>query len=718
MAIFANCKQVVMRFIFLFISLFIFGFIYATNPDQVFGQNYELYEQAGKKGLKNDEGKIIIPAEYQEIGWSHIAFQIHEDVIGFKENGLWGLINLNNQRETEAIFTQINPTSSDHFIVSKNLNTGEFLGSINKRGTTLLPFKYIDIEVVGDRIIVGKKSRAGFVYGLLNTSGSVIMELNFKEIRYLDNDRFAAKDLDGQMTLVNGDGQRISDIQFDSLSGFKGQYAVFYDGSSRGLISKRGEVILSPKYQYIDVFQDYATVQPIDEWDILSASNEVSAVINTQYLNLFSDTYYQAETNGISVLIDHNTLAKSNNQTFNQLKSIDGNLAIFKKNNALGVVNGQGQVKNSARFDSLIIDDNLVLGKEQGSWALYDTFNIRKTNEYYQQIVPATERLFKVKKNNHWGFVNRYGEEVIDCVFDQIFSIVDNYIVVSFHNEKGVINTAGDWVVLPRKAHKLKVLNENYFIEYQGKLKKLNHVTDGIIYFTENQIDIFDGYLLEYTSDGGIWKIDFTGQIIEEARDHSYEEVRQPSEGFYAIKKDGRYGFIDVQNRLRIANRYDDVGDFSEGLAAFKLIEKWGFLNKKEEIIIQPFYEKVSQFYDNVAIAYTEEGAGLIDKQGVRITSFGYDSLHRQSNNHYTVYKGGKKGLLNGKGELIISARYDYIEDLDNEYYIVGKSGKFGLLNAYGVNTIPMIYDKLVYDQQNDRYLGLKKSSAEKVELQ
>lgn len=718
MAIFANCKQVTMRFIFLSLLLLFFDLGFAYSPDKLFAQEYRLYEEEGKKGIKSDDGQVIIPAKYQELGWSHSPFQVQNEIIGYRHNGLWGLINLDNEQLTSAIYTQINPSGSQLFVAGKNLPTGEFLGCIDKKGDPVLPFKYVDIKVVDDRFIVGTKNRKGFVYSLLSPSGDLLLDPVYKAIDYLGDDKFLVKNLEGELTLVNEKGEAITNISFDSLSTFQGRYAIIYDDHLRGVISQSGNVVLAPKYQTVILQNGFVLAQPLNQWSVLNADNLESDKVAAQHLKLFSNNYYQAETNNLSRLINHNGQGDTVAMQFGQLQGLTNNLAYFSKENLWGVLNGQGEVKLPPKFDSLFIEGNTIIGKRTGTWALYDSFNIRKADELYQKILPATDRLFKVKKNNHWGLINRFGEEVIDCVFDNIYSIENDQVVVSFHKEKGVINTSGEWVVLPRKADKILMLNEDYFIEESGKLKKLNHVSNGTIYFTENQIDIFDGYLLEYTSDGGIWKIDFTGQIVEEARDESYNEVRPPSEGFYAIKRDGKYGFIDNQNRLRIANRYDDVGDFSQGLAAFKLLGKWGFLNKKEEIVIQPMFERVSKFQQDVAIAYTQKGAGLIDKLGNQITSFNYDSLERQSNDRFMAYKAGKKGLLTGDGSLIINTRYDFIKDLRNGYFIVGKSGKFGLLDSFGVNTIPMIYDEIVYDPYNDRYLSLKKSVTEKVELQ
>ena len=48
------------------------------------------------------------------------------------------------------------------------------------------------------------------------------------------------------------------------------------------------------------------------------------------------------------------------------------------------------------------------------------------------------------------------------------------------------------------------------------------------------------------------------------------DAARYYSEGYAAVQKDGKWGFVDEAGQCVIPCQYDEVGDFSEGLAAVK----------------------------------------------------------------------------------------------------------------------------------------------------
>jgi len=682
-------------------------------------KEYELFEDKGKQGLKDQAGKVIIPAQYEALGWSKGEIKVVKGVIGFKKNDLWGLLNVDNEEVITPAYTQLYTTDQNFFVAAlpNPSYSRDFLGLLSPKGDILIPFKYAYIEVSHLRAIVAKKAKDHFNYGLLDLEGDEVIPLAYKQITALGSLRFAVKNFDNKMAIFDDSGHTLLGFELDSISAFVGDYAIIYDSYSRGLIAKNGEVILPPTYQDVTIEGEDVNSRTYNQWVLLGATNNQLAEHFAEHLERFSPEYFLANSNDHYWLIDESGQQITPDH-YQRIEALEGELAMFKTHNKWGLMNKHGKTKIPAQYDSLVIDGDMIMAKNKAYWSLYDTFNVKKTATRYEAIGKRSGRLFPVRKNDHWGFVNRSGDEVIHCVYDQVGQFVGDYVWVSFHKESGIINKKGEWVVLPTSADSMQILNDNYYISYVNGLKKLYQFNGNIIYFTENAIEINDGYLLEYLSDGGIWKIDFSGRIVGEARDESYEEVRAPSEGLYAIKKDGRYGFIDTENRLRIANRYEGVGDFHEGLAAFKLLGKWGFLNKKEEIVIQPSFTHVSPFYGKVAIAFEENGAGLIDKMGHKVSSFHFDSVSVQDNGRFLAYKDGKVGLLDDEGKLMVNAKYDYILDLDNPYSIVGKSGKYGLVDSDGVNTIPMIYDELIYDVERNAYLALKKSRYEKVRLQ
>ena len=177
-----------------------------------------------------------------------------------------------------------------------------------------------------------------------------------------------------------------------------------------------------------------------------------------------------------------------------------------------------------------------------------------------------------------------------------------------------------EWIVTPRP-YKLKLLTEQRFIEITPRQTFLKSIDGNIIYFSENAVECSAEHLLEYLPSGNIWEINLDGIIVNRQvhPEGSIEEIFKESEGLRAIKKNGQYGFVDSQGRLRIANRYDDIRSFSEGLAAMKIRGKWGFINHEDKIAVQPIYEEVTAFHHGRSIVKQKGLIGMIDMSGKQL---------------------------------------------------------------------------------------------------
>ena len=49
--------------------------------------NYSVFHVDGQAGMNDPMGNEIIPAEYEEIGWTSGRSNFQEDVIGYKKDG-------------------------------------------------------------------------------------------------------------------------------------------------------------------------------------------------------------------------------------------------------------------------------------------------------------------------------------------------------------------------------------------------------------------------------------------------------------------------------------------------------------------------------------------------------------------------------------------------------------------------------------------------------
>ncbi|MBL6447006.1 WG repeat-containing protein [Fulvivirga sp. 29W222] len=705
---------------FFYLIIFLTSQSIFASPDYK-SSDYQLFETKGKQGVKDNQGNVLIPAQYEELGWSKGGFEIVNNILGYRTNNMWGLISLDNQIITETTYTKLYPGNKGLLIAAMKgkVSQRDFLGVLSTDGKIVIPFKYASVKLTDLRAIVASKPGRHYMYGVVDLGGKVIVPLEYKEVTALGGLRFAVKNFEGKTAIFSDKGKQIIGFGLDSISNFRNNLAIIYDNHLRGLIDAQGQIVVPLGKKNFRISNDEVEVLSFSQWDVLDHKNNTIGSYSYDQLEIYDAEKLQVYANGKSWLIDQAGTALTP-QHYTDLGKEEGGHFAFEYKGQWGVMKQGGELLIPAKFDSVFLFEDMIYARENVAgvfkWSLYDGYGVKKSNHYYDNIRERTNYFFPVSRQGYWGFIDRAGEEVVHCVYDDVSPFIEGMAVVKFHGENGIIDKFGSWVVLPQKS-RVEIINSKYYITQKGKLTTLKSFEEGTVYFTENKVEIKENYLLEHLSEGGLWKIDFEGRIFNSLGEDRYQEVRPPSEGFYAVKIDGKYGFIDAQNRLRIANRYDEVGSFQEGLAAFKLLGRWGFLDKWERIIIQPAYKSSSTFESGLAIVSNDKGKGLINSKGEQLCTFEYDEIQRQDNDRFLVAKSGKLGLLSSTGKLMINAKYDELKDLNNGFAIVKKFGKYGLVNINGVDIIPVMYDQLIYNMHNDQYLAMKKSEWEEVRL-
>lgn len=193
--------------------------------------------------------------------------------------------------------------------------------------------------------------------------------------------------------------------------------------------------------------------------------------------------------------------------------------------------------------------------------------------------------------------------------------------------------------------------------------------------------------------------VEITASFIEAI--HEYDVLRNFSEGMAAVKKYGKWGFIDIDGNLKVPCIYNKVLAFNEGLAAVEKDGKWGFINKKGEVVVPIMYRDVSPFKNGFAYVTKnypwENGWGFINKQGQGITPFKYNvyyygeepdlTRHYFSEGMAVVEKNGKYGYVNTKGEEVIPCIYDEAD-----------------VFAQGVAVVLISYDSYYVEEYEEQY--------------
>lgn len=687
------------------ISIFLFSLTAVAEP-------YARFEENGKFGLKNESGQVVIPATYDALGWSNGSFSVTEKVTGYKLGGTWGIVNVNNEHVTKADYLSLNPAEGSLIVATKKTSAiAVSAGLINTEGKTIIPFTYAGVKVHSLRIVAFIREGNQFKHGLINLDNKVLIPFQYKNIYPIGSLRYAVEAFTGKIALYSEGGKEISGFTIDSLSSFKNNLAIIYENGKQGLINREGQLKSEAKYREIQITAEGVRARMPDEWLVMTAENKTTDVIEGDSILWLNEDRYKIRSGAQSWLADKN-LKKITTESVEDIYPLQNGLAIFKSPSGYGVMKKNGGILFKPVFKKISFEDDFILTQDGNSnWSLRDTTGLLRTSKAYDIILKEHKGLFAAMRKNHWGAIDRMGREVVACVYDSVLQTGEDQLAVKFKGLFGIINTKEEWLVYPQP-NRVMLLNKDRYFKKVSKTLFLISFDGTVLYFTDNPIKVNAGNFTEYVSTGGNWTIDFDGKIVSRQLPPTEvtEKIFPASEGLRGIKRNGKYGFIDDLGRLRVANRYEDIKPFSEGLAAMKIRNKWGFINRDEKIVIQPAYEDAAPFSNDHSIIKQKGFYGYMDNEGRVVLPARYDAVEVLKTKRLLLTLNKLKGLADENGNVLLHPKYEAIHDIGNGYIVVRQDGKYGLATLKGLNTIPQIYDYMMFDAENDRYLALRKS--------
>ncbi|MBX2897643.1 MAG: WG repeat-containing protein [Cyclobacteriaceae bacterium] len=674
--------------------------------------SFQPFEENGKVGIKNQDGKVILPASFEALGWSDGSFSVVGNVTGYRQNNQWGILNLKKEFITKAEFENLIYSSGEYIVARKKINPAQRkAGCLNLRGEIQIPFMYDDIQLHGLRAIVINLINGRYQYGLADLQNKLIIPANYSRITPLGTLRYAVQNETGKIALFAEDGRAVTPFTIDSISVFQGGKAFFYLNGNKGLLDREGKVLAEAHYQDIKTENDVVYVLPHNHWLVLDAANKTQRQVDAETIvptpagnNIytFSGSFGLLDRDWNITLPAH----------YQHLAYNTHNLFTATKNNKTGIITDQGKQVIPFRYDSVVIHYPFVLTHTHAGWELTDVKQSFTSFKKYNHLGKPQHGLIPAQANRFWGALNTSGDETIHCVFDSLLEISATYIVVKFKGQYGIISPREDWLVAPQP-HPLKLVNDSCYLQLQPNNKFLKSFTGSVIYFTDNPLHFGSNFFVEYLPDGTIKHIDYQGRLVarkEPPQVDKIEAVYGEHEGLRGVKRDGKYGFIDSKGRLRIANRYDSITHFSEGLAAIKLIGKWGFINKQDQIVLNPNYTMVSEFKNGLCPVARHGKWGIINAQGNVVLNLEYDSIKREPH-HFTLYKNELTGMADAYGRIQVEPRFNSLEVLANGNLKVTQAQKWGVISAEGLSIIPIIYDALYFFPEKQQYLTLQKAN-------
>lgn len=211
-------------------------------------------------------------------------------------------------------------------------------------------------------------------------------------------------------------------------------------------------------------------------------------------------------------------------------------------------------------------------------------------------------------------------------------------------------------------------------------------------------------------------KISESKTFTVEAFDHNTAPF---GENLIAVKKNGKWGFMDVKGKMVIKPQYQKANNFFEGLARVKINGKYGYINNKGKLIIKAEYDDAAYQFENGFAQVSKNGKwGNIDKEGNVIIPITYQDTNAYKDGLILVKQNGKYGYINIQNEMVIEPQFKDAQEFYDGVARVKKNNKWGYINEKGELIISYQYSEAysfengvaVVRDSNDMYGAIDKS--------
>lgn len=436
-----------------------------------------------------NEKKEVLLSNYKNVQAISIYTNVNstpyeKSVLTYKENGKYGLINLEGKQITKPVYDEISSINYKEgtFLVKQN----ELEGIINMKGKVIIKCEYESVtsdnyySENGNKkqagFIVSKKTEDGYRYGYANYRGTIILNpiyTQLERVTEIANEKgvYFIAFKNGQAGLLKNNKEILNyeyeDIQYNVL----GSIFVTKRNGKYGAVNQEGTTVLYPEYD--NVYTGGMYLNALKDKDIFIfdlngnkiETNEVSKIKTENanyYITIDKNNKYKVVDSKDNIIID---------KDYTYIEYLPGDYFIVERDSKNGIIDSNGKSVIELKYDSIsrinetdilqmetnknialynlnmkeiVSMDNAIVKelKDEKSYILLysDTdfkYLDKKGNILTSQNLFENNTLFAKNINGKWGFVDKAGN----------LKVQNDYELVTDFNKYGFagIKKDGKW---------------------------------------------------------------------------------------------------------------------------------------------------------------------------------------------------------------------------------------------------------------------------------
>jgi hypothetical protein len=362
-------------------------------------------------------------------------------------------------------------------------------------------------------------------WGFIDKTGRLVISPQFEDVfihGFLGGEGLASVRKDGKWGFIDKTGGFVIPPQFD--------------GTTLGAENADGRVTAPGTGRF---HEGLAPVRKGGKWGFVDKTGKLVIASQLDWAFEFQDGLARVMKNGKVVLVDKTGATVLPLDDFKRVGSFHEGLAgAGKGRSKLGFIDATGAFVIPEQFDEVgWFIDGLAPVKKNGKWGFIDKTGTFVIPPEFDDFGVFSEGLARAKQAGKWGFIDKTGTFIIPPEFQDagLFSegLARAYKVGP--GKWGFIDKTGKFVIPPE------------FEDAGGWRNNRGYMTQTGTFITSPREDVggFHGGLAAVKKNGKWGFIDKTGTFVAAPEfDEIYEEPTDIDEGRTAVKKNGKIGYV------------------------------------------------------------------------------------------------------------------------------------------------------------------------------
>lgn len=420
---------------------------------------------------------------------------------------------------------------------------------------------------------------------------------------------------DGKYGLIDYTGKEITKPLYGSIDSleYKEGELIVEQGGKYGVININGVTLVEPEYENIRVDGFYSEENGyknagyivgtkteegyrygyIDVKGNKILENEFNEINRVTNFNDDNNIYFIAAKNGQYGLFKNNKAILNN-----EYQSIDynktNNIFIIEKSRKFGFTDAEGKVLTDIKYSQIDVTGKYIYAKEkQGETTVLDAKGNKVEIDSNVSKLPVADEKYNIvmtvkEDKTLYGVEDKNGTEIIPSIYTYIEYLFDNYFTVC--NENGLLGVLDDKnnVKIEVKYNTIQPIQNNKLVQTavtEGNVVSIFDNTMTKVCEIKNPSMLQIGEFLKVKNDNESYYFNKEGKVV------TNKDV-YPNNKLYAKQENGKWGFVDSSDTVKIDFKYDKVTEFNEfGFAGIMQNGKWGVVDTQANIIQEPKYE-------------------------------------------------------------------------------------------------------------------------------